>query len=132
MGLSGAGKTTLAKALAERTGYKWLNADEIRKEYDDWDFSQEGRIRQAARMKLLSEGHESVICDFIAPLEAQRDIFAADYTIWLDTVERSRYSDTDSVFQIPESPDVVVNTKDVDFWTPLILADIRSKSVSEC
>ena len=38
MGLSGSGKTTLAKPLAELIGGVHLNADDIRKKYDDWDF----------------------------------------------------------------------------------------------
>ena len=42
MGLPGAGKTTLASKLVPLIDAKWLNADEVRKEADDWDFSDEG------------------------------------------------------------------------------------------
>ena len=42
MGLPGAGKTTLADALAKKIEAKRLNADEVRKEANDWDFSEEG------------------------------------------------------------------------------------------
>ena len=47
MGLPGAGKTTLANALAKKIEAKRLNADEVRKEANDWDFSEEGRKRHA-------------------------------------------------------------------------------------
>lgn len=125
MGLSGSGKTTLARYIVPKLGAKWLNADEIRKEYNDWDFSTEGRIRQAKRMRELA-GNDLVVCDFIAPLKEQRDIFNPDFTIWMDTVERSNFSDTDSVFEPPEA-DFVIPTKDVEFWGPLTLIAISDK-----
>ena len=50
MGLPGSGKTTLADELAPLLNAKRLNADEVRKEANDWDFSEEGRTRQAKRM----------------------------------------------------------------------------------
>ena len=50
MGLPGSGKTTLAEELAPMLNAKRLNADEVRKEANDWDFSEEGRKRQAKRM----------------------------------------------------------------------------------
>ena len=61
MGLPGAGKTTLADEMAPLLNAKRLNADEVRKAANDWDFSEEGRVRQAKRMaeaalKLKAEG----------------------------------------------------------------------------
>ena len=50
MGLPGAGKTTLANEMAPPLNAKRLNADEVRKAVNDWDFSEEGRVRQAKRM----------------------------------------------------------------------------------
>ena len=50
-GLPGSGKSTLAKPFAEMINAVWLNADKIREEANDWDFSPEGRIRQAQRMR---------------------------------------------------------------------------------
>ena len=67
MGLPGAGKTTLANELSKLIECKRLNADEIRKAVNDWDFSEEGRKRQAKRMsdaalKIKKEGNnESLI-----------------------------------------------------------------------
>ena len=74
MGLPGAGKTTLANELATLIKCKRLNADEIRKAANDWDFSEEGRKRQAKRMseaalKIKSEGN-NVIADFICVLKS--------------------------------------------------------------
>ena len=91
MGLPGSGKTTLAKKLVEILNCAWYNADKVRELYNDWDFSQEGRIRQAERMCRLSsqvKGH--VVCDFVAPTEEIRNIYNADLTIWMDTIEKSR------------------------------------------
>ena len=45
MGLPGSGKTTLANELGPMLNAKRLNADEVRKEANDWDFSEEGRKR---------------------------------------------------------------------------------------
>jgi len=51
MGLPGSGKTTLANELSLLLlNSKRINADEVRKDYDDWDFSKEGRLRQSKRM----------------------------------------------------------------------------------
>ena len=101
-GLPGSGKTTLAKALREELGCLHVNADEVRKRFNDWDFSQDGRLRQAYRMKLLSMKACLSVSDFIAPTEKIRDIFSADFTIWMDTIKSSKYKDTDAVFETPK------------------------------
>ena len=91
MGLPGSGKTTLAKPFAELIGAIHLNADEIRTRYDDWDFSCNGRLRQAERMRNLADGcvlaGKMVVADFICPLDWTRKEFEADYTIWMDTID---------------------------------------------
>ena len=51
MGLPGAGKTYLSKILHPMIDAVWLNADKVRKDAEDLDFSTEGRQRQAQRMK---------------------------------------------------------------------------------
>ena len=38
MGLPGSGKTTLARLLAPMFNAVLLNADQVRKDADDWDF----------------------------------------------------------------------------------------------
>ena len=127
MGLPGAGKTTLAAKLLEflLNNFKtvtWLNADEVRKEYDDWDFSVEGRVRQSIRMRELADKSESdfVICDFVAPLVEMRVNYAADWTIWVDTISEGRYADTNKMFQEPNEYDFRVPEQDADKWSEFI------------
>ena len=55
MGLPGAGKTYLANILHPMLDAIWINADKVRKEANDWDFSEEGRKRQSERMRILAE-----------------------------------------------------------------------------
>jgi adenylate kinase family enzyme len=127
MGLPGAGKTTLAEAIRNKLWEEgrtvtWLNADEIRKKYDDWDFSTEGRIRQSIRMKTLSEETTTdyVIADFVAPLVEMRTNYDADWTIWVDTIREGRYADTNKMFIEPESYDFRVNEQDSEKWSEFI------------
>lgn len=105
MGLPGAGKTTLARALADKIDAMWFNADDVRKQYNDWDFSHDGRIRQSHRMRDLADDSHAkfVICDFVAPLNEMRTVYNADYTIWMDTIQQSRFADTDTMFVPPTS-----------------------------
>ena len=109
MGLPGAGKTYLAERLAPLLGATWLNADKVRKDANDWDFSPEGRLRQANRMKsladkALNEG-KNVIADFVCPTNKARNEFAPDYSVWMDTIEKGRYEDTNAMFQPPSKCD---------------------------
>ena len=109
MGLPGAGKTTLANELAPLLNAKRLNADEVRKEANDWDFSKEGRIRQANRMKAFAnfekENKRFVVCDFVCPTEETRKAFNPDIIVWMDTIEEGRYEDTNKLFEIPSEVD---------------------------
>ena len=102
-GLPGAGKTTLGRPFAELIGGVFLNADEIRKEYDDWDFSPEGRMRQAMRMKFLSDGivkaGKIAVADFICPTKQAREQFGADFIVWMDTIKEGRFEDTNKMFE---------------------------------
>jgi len=108
MGLSGSGKTTLADKLGDNLNAERLNADEVRDRFSDWDFSRAGRIRQAERLSKLASESDSdyVVIDFICPLEQGREIINADYTIWMDTVESSKYKDTDNIFENPDNSNV--------------------------
>jgi adenylylsulfate kinase len=120
-GLSGSGKSTLANPLSEMMDAVWLNADEVRREMNDWDFSDEGRRRQANRMNMLSNvlltAGKSVVADFICPTEETRKHFGADFTIWLDTTNESKFADTDAIFETPSTVDYHIKEW-VDFDTP--------------
>ena len=108
MGLPGAGKTTLSTELQTRLNSAHFNADKVRALFNDWDFSPEGRIRQSQRMRDLADASEVdyVIADFVAPLKQMRDIYAADYVIWMDTILSGRFEDTNRAFEPPETYDL--------------------------
>ena len=129
MGLPGAGKTTLANELSPLLKAKRLNADEIRKAANDWDFSEEGRKRQAKRMaenalKLKNEGNY-VVADFICPTPEARSLFPADYIIWVDTIKEGRFEDTNQMFKKPEKYDFHVTTQDAKLWASKIIKEIN-------
>ena len=142
MGLPGSGKTYLAEALKkylEENGdisygralnefidakvlVSWFNADDIRRKYNDWDFSQDGRIRQSIRMFQFSmeAGGDYVICDFVAPLVEMRNNFKADWTIWVDTIKEGRYEDTNKAFVEPEVYDFRITEQNAEKWAEFI------------
>ena len=129
MGLPGAGKTTLANELAKLIKAKRLNADEIRKAANDWDFSEEGRKRQARRMsdealKIKKEGN-NVIADFICPTPEARELFPSDYIVWVDTIKEGRFEDTNQMFVKPEKFDFHVTTQDAKLWASKIKEDLK-------
>jgi hypothetical protein len=100
----------------------WFNADEIRKKFNDWDFSKEGRIRQSLRMAEFAWKCSGafVICDFVAPLPEMRNNFKADWTIWMDTIDEGRFEDTNKAFVQPELYDFRITEKDCDKWAEFI------------
>ena len=113
MGLPGSGKTTLASKLVPLLNAKWLNNDKVRKAANDWDFSEEGRKRQAKRManfakKYKQKGH-NVVADFICPTPRARELFNADYVVWVDTVKKGKFEDTNKMFVKPKKFDFRVN-----------------------
>ena len=118
MGLPGAGKTTLAAKLSKKLGDNclWLNADAVREQFNDWDFSREGRIRQSQRMRDLADASDKkyVLADFVAPLVEMREIFQADFTIWMDTIVQGRFADTNSVFDQPLKFDLQIQDFNYD------------------
>ena len=129
MGLPGAGKTTLANELAKLIKAKRLNADDIRKAANDWDFSEEGRKRQSKRMaehatKLKNEGNY-VVADFICPTPEARELFPADCIIWVDTIKKGRFDDTNQMFVKPEKFDFHVTSQDAKLWSSKIIKEIK-------
>jgi len=112
-GLPGSGKSTLAEPFAELIGGVWINADQIRTQYNDWDFTPEGRMRQAQRMRHLADGvvlaGRIAVADFVCPTEAARTEFAPDYTVWMDTIQAGRYEDTNAMFEQPPQCNYHVN-----------------------
>ena len=129
MGLPGAGKTTLADELAPMINAKRLNADEVRKKANDWDFSVEGRKRQAKRMakfanELKEEGNY-VVADFICPTPEARRLFPSDYIIWVDTINEGRFDDTNKMFVKPDKFDFHVTSKDAKYWATKIFEDLK-------
>ena len=129
MGLPGSGKTTLANELAPLINAKRLNADEVRKEANDWDFSEEGRKRQSKRMAdfalKMKEDGSYVVADFICPTHEARNLFPADYTIWVDTIKEGRFDDTNKMFVKPDKYDFHVTTQDAKNWAPKIYKEIK-------
>jgi hypothetical protein len=143
MGLPGSGKTTLAgelkkylekhgeisysRALQQHIGnyncqVTWFNADDVRRKYNDWDFSNDGRIRQSIRMFQFSmeAGGDYVICDFVAPLVEMRNNFKADWTIWVDTIEQGRFEDTNKAFVPPDQYDFRITEQNAEKWAEFI------------
>ena len=129
MGLPGSGKTTLAQMMAPRLNAVLLNADEVRKEANDWDFSKDGRTRQSLRMRSLAEtavgDNRTVVADFICPTEKTREHFGADYTVWMDTIKEGRFDDTNKMFEEPTEYNTRVTSKDAEMWAFLVVQEIR-------
>lgn len=134
MGLPGAGKTTFADKLIDRfcqegKSFAWYNGDEIRKMYDDWDFSWEGRLRQTERMtekaNICKSNKIIAICDYVCPKEEYRKIFNADILVWIDTINKGRFEDTNILFEPPLNYDIRVTDYDIEKWINLILEQMH-------
>ena len=129
MGLPGSGKTTLASELAVLINAKRINADEVRKASNDWDFSEEGRTRQSKRMaklaKKIKEEGNYVIADFICPTPEARELFPSDYIVWVDTIAKGRFDDTNKMFVKPNKFDCHVTTQNAKKWATQIAEKIK-------
>lgn len=127
MGLPGSGKTYFAERLLKyfqqrHKVTRWINADDVRKMYNDWDFSHEGRIRQSIRMRELADLMvcDYVIADFVAPLPDMRFNFKADWTIWIDTIDKGRFDDTNKMFVSPDVYDFRITEQNADKWVEYV------------
>ena len=142
MGLPGSGQTYFAERLKRyleshinplnehslrpiadaQVTVTWLNADDIRKQYNDWDFSHEGRIRQSVRMRDLADRSNTdyAIVDFVAPLVEMRNNFKADWTIWIDTIEKGRFEDTNKMFVPPDVYDFRITEQNAEKWVEFV------------
>ena len=131
MGLPGSGKTTLASKLVPLLKAKWINNDEVRKAANDWDFSEEGRIRQAKRVadiaeKFKKEGNYNyLVADYICPTPQTRKLFNPDYIVWINTIKEGRFEDTNKMFVKPEKFDFEVTTQDAEVWAKKIVEKIK-------
>ncbi len=131
MGLPGAGKTYLANILHKIIDAVWINADKVRSEANDWDFSPEGRKRQANRMKNLADSalsnNKHVIADFVCPTPQTRKDFDADFIIWMDTIKEGRFDDTNKMFIAPKRYDYRVTEKNAELIAIQIAKKINEK-----
>lgn len=137
MGLPGSGKTTLAVNLTAKLASKkvtWLNADEVRAQFNDWDFTRGGRIRQACRMRELADEELAkdkniIIIDMVSPLLEMRDIIAPDFLIWCNTIDEGRYEDTNKMFVPPDVCDIEVTERNADRWLPIVMEKLRERKI---
>ena len=131
MGLPGAGKTTLANALAPLLNAVVFNADAVRANLSrDLGFSHEDRVEHARRMGWMCdqvvEAGGTVIADFICPTPQTRVVFGEAFTIWLDRIEAGRFDDTNRMFVAPERFDLRVNAQGTpQYWAEQALTQLR-------
>lgn len=135
MGLPGSGKTTFAERLVEDIKeqgrrVEWFNGDRLREAFNDWDFSNEGRIRQAERMSKFARNAETMnniaVIDFVCPTHKMRTIVDADITVWMDTITKGRYEDTNKIFEEPLKYDYRITELNAMPWTKLIAEQFKN------
>ena len=80
--------------------------------HDDWDFSYDGRLRQAQRMADKANICKNLgivaVSDFVCPSEYHRDMYQPDILVWMDTLEKSVYEDTNQMFEKPNEYDYCI------------------------
>ena len=101
MGLPGSGKTWLGERISKHFSIPFWDADDVRRIYNDWDFSIGGRALQTERMRTLAEIDDISISAYVCPLPALRHNFNPDKLIWMDTIDEGRYEYTNKLFHPP-------------------------------
>jgi cytidyltransferase-like protein len=131
MGLPGAGKTSLATALAPLLNAVVFNADAVRANLSrDLGFSLEDRIEHARRMGWMCdrvvEAGGTVIADFICPTAETRAAFGDAFVIWVDRIESGRFEDTNRLFVAPDRYDLRVTENGApEYWAEHALRMLR-------
>ena len=75
-------------------------------------------------IKIKKEGI-NVVADFICPTPEARELFPADYIIWVDTIKEGRFEDTNQMFIKPDKFNFHVTTQDAKLWASKILEDLK-------
>jgi hypothetical protein len=133
MGLPGAGKTTLARALTPKLRAAWFNADEVRVNlHKDLGFSHQDRIEHARRMGWLcdkvAEAGGIAIADFVCPTAETRAAFGEAFVIYVDRIQVGRFEDTNRMFTPPDQYDVRVERDgEPQYWAEIICSLHRGK-----
>lgn len=115
MGLPGSGKTFLAKRFSKVINAEWLNADKIRGINNDWDFTDQGILRQVKRMRKLADRSKKkyIVADFVCPLKIQIKIFRPNLIVWMDTIKKGRYPSMNKIFKAPQKYHLRIKEKDI-------------------
>ena len=130
MGLPGSGKTTLAERLVPKLKAIWFNADAVRSEIStDLGFTEEDRLEHARRMGKLCEFSAKygsfAVADFVCPTKKARELFEADFTIWVNRIEEGRFEDTNKMFEKPENYDIELNEGTPEEWLDQVLTILQ-------
>jgi adenylylsulfate kinase len=126
-GLPGSGKTTWCERYKSRCAECYdinvahINADKVREAHCDWDFSEDGRLRQASRMgviarECLRRGVDHVLVDMVAPTRLSRSLVGANHIIFMDTIKEGRYEDTNAIF-VPPTEEEAESFERIYSWT---------------
>ena len=75
--------------------------------------------------KFKKEGSH-VVADFVCPTPKARELFNPDFIIWVDTIKKGRFEDTNKIFVKPEKYDVRVTEQNAEIWSIKIADQITN------